>query len=354
MGDGTELGAMLPPLDWRPGAGQMRSGHLRGFFWLAQQYGGDPRALLERHEINPVTFADPDNFVDCSAAVAVLEDCGARFRDPLFGARLARLQSADVFGYVTALGRAASTFREGVQCFIDYLPVLHSSEGAIQMVHNEHRAEHRWTGEGLFATNLQGNYQSLILQLKMLQMLGGPEFRPDYVLMRADISRREIDELEKWLGCRVDSRQDHNAIGFPAHVLDWPILTSNKLLFTLLKTYIENIRQNTMPSLSDKVSAYVRTALPTGHCSLTRCAETLGMSRRMLQWRLEAENRQFSDMVEQERIALARTLLVESRLSIVEIAAMLGYSEQSSFGRACRRWFGVSPGSLRSHGDVRH
>jgi len=343
----TECAPDAVRTDWGPAPGQMRASHLNGFFRLVQQCGGDARALLKEHEINPVTVADPESYIDCSATVALLERCSTEFRDPLFGARLAQSQTADIFGCVAALGRAAPTFRVGVQCFIDFLPVMHSREGSIELVCTRQRAELRWTGDGLFATNLQGNYQSLVLQMKMLRMLSGPDFRPDYVLIRAEIAGGERDELEKWLGCRVEVRQEHNAIGFPAHVLDWNIQTSNRMLYKLIRDHIEDIRQATTPSLPDRVLAYIRSALPTGYCSLARCAEAQGVSRRMLQWQLEGLGLCFANMVEQERMERARLLLTDSRLSIVEIAGMLGYSEQSSFGRAARRWFGVPPRALR-------
>ncbi|MEV2226353.1 helix-turn-helix domain-containing protein [Nocardia vinacea] len=35
-------------------------------------------------------------------------------------------------------------------------------------------------------------------------------------------------------------------------------------------------------------------------------------------------------------------------MQISQIATMLGYSDQSSYTRACRRWYGVSPRQLRA------
>jgi len=338
--------AATMPFRCGPPDGEMRAGHLRGFFELVSSYGADPRAIMERHTIDPVAFADPDSYVDCSAAVNMLEYCAERFNDRLFGARLARRQSVDVFGAPAALGRAAPTFGEGLRCVREYLPVVHSSEGALQFFSSRDRAEHRWTGDGLFETNVQGNFQSLILQMKMLQMLGGPEFRPDYVMLRAELNARDLGVLEDWTGCRVVPGQECNAIGFPIQMLDWPIQTSNKLVFSVMKSFLEGLRQ-AQPTLIERVAAYLQDNLASGVFSLERCAKALGMSRRILQWRLQNDGLTFSDLVERERIAMARGLLADSDLSIVEIAGLLGYSEQSSFGRACRRWFGVSPKVLR-------
>ena len=42
-------------------------------------------------------------------------------------------------------------------------------------------------------------------------------------------------------------------------------------------------------------------------------------------------------------IAELQQQLVQAQLSLDDIAANLGYSEQSSFGRAFRRWTGTTP-----------
>ena len=76
--------AATMPFRCGPPDGEMRAGHLRGFFELVSSYGADPRAIMERHTIDPVAFADPDSYVDCSAAVNMLEYCAERFNDRLF------------------------------------------------------------------------------------------------------------------------------------------------------------------------------------------------------------------------------------------------------------------------------
>lgn len=329
-----------------PPAGKMRAGHLRGFFQVVTGQGADPRAIMELHGIDPIGFADPDSYLDCSAAVNMLEFCAARLNDRLFGARLARSQTADVFGAAAVVGRAAPTFGEGLRCVREFLPIIHSSEGALEFFSARDRCEHRWTGDGLFQMNVQGNLQSLILQMQLLQSLGGPEFHPDYVLLRADVGPGEIGVLEEWTRCRVIPRQDCNAIGFPEPVLDWPILTSNKLIYSVMKSYLDGLKA-AQPSPAEQVRSYVRENLISGTCSIERCAKSLGMGRRILQWRLQSQGVTFSELVEQERIGLARRLLANSTMAIIEIAGVLGYSEQSSFARACRRWFGVAPLAMR-------
>jgi len=335
------------PLDVGPGAGQMRAGNLSGFHALVQRYGADPRRVLERHDIDPVAFADPDNFIACSAAVSALEDCRARFDAPLFGLELAALQGPDVFGCVAALGRAAPTLRQGLQGIIDYLPVTHSREGELEIVATHVGAELRWRGNGDFATIEQANYQALLLNLKILQMLGGPEFKPTYVELMLNVPPKDLDRIQAAVGCRVNGRRDGNAIGFSASALDRPVPTANRTLFSLLGGYLQRAKAASAATTVERVETYIRGALPSGACTIARCAQKLGSSVRTLQLRLAESGLKFSDLVEKQRVELACAALRDSPASVHEIAAMLGYSEQASFGRAFKRWTGLTPRAYR-------
>lgn len=339
--------ASLIPADWG-GESRMRSGHLRGILQFIRVRGGDPMAALERSGIESSVINDPDELVSCKATVAILEDCSQTLRDPLFGMRFGATQSADVFGSVAALGRAASTVGEGLRSFVDYLPLIHSAEGVLDVRSTHKHSELRWIASGEFASNRQGNYQSAVLQMMILNMLGGKGFRPNYVTLIADVPPSCRDELEQQLGCRVEGGSTDNVIGFDARVLDWPVQTSNRMIHALIESHFRSIRARSRPNLVERVQAFIDRALPVGRCTLHRCAAALGVSARSLQVRLEGVNECFTEMVEKRRAAIARELVTNEELTMVEIAGLLGYAEQSSFSRAFRRWYGASPQQLRS------
>jgi AraC-like DNA-binding protein len=56
----------------------------------------------------------------------------------------------------------------------------------------------------------------------------------------------------------------------------------------------------------------------------------------------------FSDLVQNERIRLAKQALLRSDHTLNDIAFRLGYSEQTSFGRAFKRSTGMTPQAFRS------
>lgn len=86
-----------------------------------------------------------------------------------------------------------------------------------------------------------------------------------------------------------------------------------------------------------------------GHSpGLTAVAASVNMSPRSLIRRLKDQGTAYREIVESVHKALAREALLNSRLSIAQIGYELGYSDPSNFGRAFRRWFGVSAGRYRS------
>lgn len=335
------------PLDAMPGKQQMRCANLSGFAHLSQQFGRDPRAILERHGIAPWVARDPDNYIDCQSLVNVLEYCSSAFNDPLFGLRLAQLQEPDVFGCITALCRASSRVRQAIQRFIEYLPLVHSPTTLLELVEGTRIAELRWGVRDNLGHNDQANYQGALLSMKLLRQIGGLNFRPGYLNLAVDARQRDLPELEKLLGCPVHLTRGENAIAFPRSLLNRQVPSANQLLSNLLGGYLDQVKQATRQTLPEQVRAYVRGALQSHHCSVERCAKKLNMSVRTLQAQLHHQGFKFSDLVEAQRVELAKSCLRQPQLSLDDVAARLGYAEQCSFGRAFKRWTGLTPKQYR-------
>jgi AraC-like DNA-binding protein len=91
----------------------------------------------------------------------------------------------------------------------------------------------------------------------------------------------------------------------------------------------------------------IRTRLPEAlqsqRFSADAIAAELGLSRRTLHRHLAAENITFQELLDLHRQEQAVQMLQSGAYAMSEIAYALGYSEQSSFNRAFRRWTGTSP-----------
>jgi AraC-like DNA-binding protein len=99
--------------------------------------------------------------------------------------------------------------------------------------------------------------------------------------------------------------------------------------------------------LSSRLRGAIRARLPDGHVTLSELAPLLGLSPRTLQRRLEAEGTSLRRAVDEERRALALHHIQNPRTSLVDIAFLLGFADQSAFSRAFSRWTSRSPKEYR-------
>jgi AraC-like DNA-binding protein len=341
--------AVEGPLDTLPGEGQLRAANLQGFSEYARRRNADPHRILERFGIEPRTLNDPDAHVSAQALVAMFEYCREIFDDRLFGLHLAQHQVPEVFGCITTLCRAAPDMRTALAALTEYVPILHSPEAAPELHVTGDVAELRWNVLHDLGTNDQADLQALVLQLKLLEKLGFPHFKPLYVQLTIDPHPADVPAIEAAIGCPLHIGASINAIAFPAELLDRPVPTANRLVYRLLGGYLDRVKQANRATLVERVRDYVRGDLPRGTCSIERCADKLGLSVRTLQARLAADHVTFSWVMEDTRILLAKSYLRLRDRSLDEIAEWLGYGEQTSFGRAFKRWTGTTPQKYRAN-----
>lgn len=81
--------------------------------------------------------------------------------------------------------------------------------------------------------------------------------------------------------------------------------------------------------------------------SLACIAVRMAVTPRTLIRRLKAEGASYQDILDGLRRQYARRMLADATFGIAEIATRLGYTEAPNFGRAFRRWHGVSPALWR-------
>lgn len=96
-----------------------------------------------------------------------------------------------------------------------------------------------------------------------------------------------------------------------------------------------------------KVASQVRrllvTLLPAGKADQDRVASQLHRSTSTLQRQLQAEGTSYRDVLDDTRKGLAEEYLRQGKLSHAQIAYLLGFSDQSNFSRAFKRWTHKSP-----------
>jgi AraC-like DNA-binding protein len=149
--------------------------------------------------------------------------------------------------------------------------------------------------------------------------------------------------------CQITFGAPFNGILLSHTDLELCLLTHNAQLAQLLERWVEeNVAWLDQGQNTTRTSAQIRNELPFGEPNRKQVAKALYMSNSTLGRRLRAEGSTFHQLLDSVRKEIAVGYLGESDMSLVEIASLLGYSEQSSLARATRRWFNKTPRALRA------
>jgi AraC-like DNA-binding protein len=88
--------------------------------------------------------------------------------------------------------------------------------------------------------------------------------------------------------------------------------------------------------------------LPSGQFDQDRVARQLNRSASTLHRQLGTENTSYREVLDSTRRGLAEEYLRDDKFSIAEVAYLLGFSDQSNFSRAFKRWTSRTPHEYRS------
>ena len=102
--------------------------------------------------------------------------------------------------------------------------------------------------------------------------------------------------------------------------------------------------------LLGEVRRLITAELSGGTPTLEHVAKLASMSARTLQRRLQEEGTSFADELDRLRRGMGQAYLADAHLSILEVSYLLGFSEQSAFNRAFKRWTGTTPMQFRKDG----
>ncbi|MFO0724717.1 MAG: AraC family transcriptional regulator ligand-binding domain-containing protein [Myxococcota bacterium] len=137
-------------------------------------------------------------------------------------------------------------------------------------------------------------------------------------------------------------------VELPRAVLDLPIAGADPSVLTYLDRYAMDVLTK-LPSddLPSQIQRAIAQRFGQGLPEMDEIATQLGLSPRTLQRRLSKLELSYQVLLDRVRQRFAERYLSESRLSLGEIAFLLGFAELSNFHRAFRRWTGQTPGHYR-------
>lgn len=153
----------------------------------------------------------------------------------------------------------------------------------------------------------------------------------------------------EFFGSPVHFDQPVTAVRFPVATLSLPVRHADAALLGVLEQHAHALLA-ALPGDDDWVHSVRRCLLRQlreGEPSQEKVAAELYLTPRTLHRRLLERGVSFRQLLEEVRKQLAVDYLRDSRLSLAEVARLVGFSEQSAFQRAFKRWTGQTPRDFR-------
>lgn len=158
----------------------------------------------------------------------------------------------------------------------------------------------------------------------------------------------DVGPLEKHFKCPIRFGAEVDAIIMHQDDVARPNRVGDQQIWNYLREHLEEIFAATQPDRIDReVIIHVANTLSEGVPKLGDIASELGIGSRTLQRRLSELGHSYQSLVDEARREVAIKLVAQKRHSLVEVAFLTGFAEQSSFTRAFKRWSGKTPRAYR-------
>lgn len=333
----------IPPLE----RARVAASHTVADIATAAKYGIDLDTFRAEISFDERTV-NRDSFVSVDLHIRILDLLSRRLRDPIFGAKAGDHSRVSDHPGLALLLMTCATARQAFDQYFRFEALSHDLFRSELLVEGGGVARIRfrspWFGRPDARQLIYSLPSGLRTQAGLLldQKLSMSKFNTSLAPPAEGAAALE-DMLETEIGWNADVDE----VVFPASYLDIPIPSSDPAVFAMLQQIalarLDGHDRTEAAPIVRAVGEAIAEAIPSGQHRLEQIAEKLKQSPRTLQRKLATASTSFSDVLEDVRRKRAEIFLREGKLSMIEIALLLGFEEQSSFNHAFRRWFGVSP-----------
>lgn len=308
----------------------------------------DKPALLRGMRVDPDAPLDFDEMVPGEGYFELLETIAAAEDGPvLFHLRAGASMRCDEYGVLGLAIKSAPTLKGSYERVVRYGELLISTP----LYYLEERAEGTCIALNRFS-NVYGihlsNEAAMATFWALSQETLGSEFTPAAVYY-AHEAPEHAELYREHFGCPVHFSSSLNGFCVPSDIVEKRNRVGDEALAGYFDAQLEErvAQASSERSLESLVRVEVGRSLSGGVPKKGEIAQLLGVSERTLNRRLADQGLSFQAIVEESRRELAEGLLRRSSYSLAEVAFMTGFSEQSAFTRAFKRWTDHTPGSYR-------
>jgi len=313
---------------------------------LLREFGVAPGPLLKTFGLSEDYFHNPDNLLPYELVARIVTASMRATGCAHFGLLIGQRGNVSTLGAPGFLIRNAPDVVTALNEAISNLD-LHD-RGAAPFI--EVGDETTLFGYTIYHHGIEGTDQigdiAVAIMWNIMRGLCGPEWQPLEVCFRHDVPD-DLRAYRRFFQAPLRFNAPHNALIFSTSWLARPVQQADSLLHQHFLRHIQNMRRYSNQDFSEKAYQALLFLLGSQRCTLDELARHFAMHPRTLNRRLKDSGTSFRELYAEARHQTARQLLCDTRSSIDNIAALLGYSDVTAFNRAYARWEGVPPALWR-------
>lgn len=302
--------------------------------------------LMEAQSFDPSLMKRPEAWIPARRFIPLWTELANQSADPDFGLHLGEWLLDNMAGHIFfSVMMNSSTVKKAIDVICHYHGLMNNASQP-KVVHESTRSRiflesgrsgvvpHRHQAEfvlSLFVSILR----RLTLKNLKLERVRFQHVRPP-----------DTSEHQRIFDCPLLFDQEVTELVVGKEVMGCAVFLASDEFFNRLEPYLSRLleRQTSYLAWSNRTMSHLYRVLMRGEkARLERVAADLAVSPRRLQYRLRDENTTFNRLLEQARKETAIHYLEQTEVPISDIAFILGFSEQSGFNHAFRRWTGMSP-----------
>jgi len=320
---------------------------------LEVHYGIDPAPLLKQLDMDPALMKKPGARYPTAKMQKLWELCVQTTGDSCFGLAAGARVKTTTFHALGFAWMASSNVKEELERLLRYFQVICTMPVDLQLTEAGDNYRLSAASPDPYPPFEEPTIDAFFMAtLKLIRFTTGNQFSPVRVQLEKNNQERLAEYVEAF-GCPVEMGCARDSIEFDKAECDTDLSGQNRDLAVANERVLENYIQALDP---DKVSSQVRelliTLLPSGQATQEEVAGKMHRSLSTLQRQLSSEGTNFKTIRDETRQSMAEQYIEEGDYSLSQIAFLLGFSDQSNFSRAFKRWTGKTPGDYQPGPEI--
>jgi AraC-like DNA-binding protein len=316
---------------------------------LVEANGHNPAALYRDVGIEPDILNKPGARIPSPLVNRLWARATEIIDDPCFGLMAHKYWHPSYFHALGYAWLASHTLRDALNRFVRYLRIV-SEKIFLELEENSDGLtlilSYKILGMRVPAQIDMG----MAMSIHICRLNFGEDLKPVAVSFMHD-EPPCAEEYFSLFRAPVKFSADRDSITFSFPDVNRYLMGANPQLARLNdQVMIEYLAKLDKDDIVNRVIAVIVDMLPSGGVADEKVAETLSMSVRSLQRRLKEVGTTFRTILDAVRKDLASTYVRDPDIELAEVAFLLGFSDQSAFSRAFKRWTGNPPSEVRKSG----